>query len=53
MITSHFLNPISKMFVNFFTAIEYGKTQTLFLSASSPETEETNKLAKNKIRFEL
>ena len=36
-----------------FTAIEYAKTQTHFLSALGPETEEKIKLAKNEIRFDL
>ena len=33
--------------------IEYGKTETTSFSAVGPETEETNKLAKNQIRFDL
>ena len=36
-----------------FTAIEYGKTQTGFVSALGLETEEQIKLAKKKIHFDL
>ena len=32
---------------------EYGKTQTILFSAFSPETEETNELARNLICFDL
>jgi len=52
-ITSHFFNPISKMFCNFLQQLNMPKRRHLFLSALGFETEENIKLAKNEIRFDL
>ena len=41
------------MFCNFLLQLNMAKRKQLFLSAVGPETEETNKLAKNQIRFDL
>ena len=45
MITSHFLNSISKMFCNILLQLNMAKLRYIF-SAFSPETEETNSCQK-------
>jgi len=41
------------MFCNFLLQLNVAKRRHAFFSACCPETEEKNKLAKNKIRFDL
>jgi len=52
-ITSHFSNPISKVFCNFLLQLNMAKRRHAFLTlfALKPAGEKT-KLAKNKIRFD-
>ena len=50
-ITSHFVNPISKMFCNF--PLQLNMTQPRLFSPFGAKSEGKNILAKNKIRFDL